>query len=69
MNRKSKKYSQKNRWDFVGIFTCGFKCVCGGGVIVAYEFKGIYKRGALYKPLWIRRCIFIFRYIILFLYV
>ena len=45
MNRKSKKYSLKNRWDFV-IFTYGCKCVsmraCVGvrmieWVIVAYQ--------------------------------
>ena len=39
MNQKSKN-TAKNRWDFIGIFTCDYKCVCVWmrvwGVIVGY---------------------------------
>ena len=40
MNRKLKKYSKKNRWDFVGIFTydCVLVCECGlVGVLGSYS--------------------------------
>ena len=59
----------------VCVCVCVCACVCVYGLyscvlmLVWYDFKWIYKRSALYKRMWIRRCIFIFRYIILFLHV
>ena len=37
MNRKSKN-TVKNRWDFVGIFTCACDCVCVRARARAYVF-------------------------------
>ena len=64
-------------WLLVCEFVSVSVCVCVRmrvWIIVAknsclYEFKWIYQRCALYKRMGIRRCIFIFHYIILFLYV